>query len=215
MSVSHHLSDEMIGAYAAGSLSEGWSLAVATHLALCPECRKRVLAAEAVGGSLLETADSAAMAIDSLEQVFARIDRAKPAQARSQPSPSAAGSIYPEPLRSYLGTGAIKWSSLGPSARQFIIKTADKSTSVRLLKVAAGKAMPVHGHRGSEITLVLQGSFSDAHGTFGRGDLEEADEEIEHQPVAAQGEDCICLAVTDAKLRLRGIAALLQPFFRI
>ncbi len=75
--------------------------------------------------------------------------------------------------------------------------------------------MPVHGHRGMELTLVLSGSFSDDHGTFARGDIEEADESIEHQPVANEGEDCICLAVTDAPLRFHGIAALLQPFLRI
>jgi putative transcriptional regulator len=75
--------------------------------------------------------------------------------------------------------------------------------------------MPTHGHRGQELTLVLAGSFSDEHGTFARGDVEEADEDVEHQPIADPGEDCICLAVTDAPLRLRGIAAILQPFLRI
>ena len=43
-----HLSDALLLDYAAGSLTEGWSLAVATHLALCPACRSRALAAEAV-----------------------------------------------------------------------------------------------------------------------------------------------------------------------
>lgn len=215
MSVNHHLSDEMIGAYAAGSLSEGWSLGVATHLALCPVCRKRVAAAEAVGGSLLESAETAPVAADALGEVFARIERGGDVATKPALATSPASALYPEPLRSYLGSGVIKWSSLGPSARQYIIKTGDRSTSVRLLKVAAGRAMPTHGHRGSELTLVLQGSFSDAGGTFGRGDVEEADQETEHQPLAAPGQDCICLAVTDARLRLRGIAALLQPYFRI
>ena len=40
--VQHHLSDELLLDYATGNLAEGWSIAVATHLALCPACRDRL-----------------------------------------------------------------------------------------------------------------------------------------------------------------------------
>ena len=63
---------------------------------------------------------------------------------------------------------------------------------------------------------MLQGAFRDETGRFGRGDLEDADPTLEHQPVAEAGEDCICLAVTDAPLRFKAlIPRLLQPLFRI
>ena len=76
--------------------------------------------------------------------------------------------------------------------------------------------MPDHSHNGLELTLVLQGSFSDATGRFGVGDLEIADEDLEHTPVADPGDACICLAATDAPLRFRAIVPrLLQPLFRI
>jgi putative transcriptional regulator len=67
-----------------------------------------------------------------------------------------------------------------------------------------------------ELTLVLQGSFSDETGHFARGDLEVADEELEHTPVADGGEVCICLAATDAPLRFNSLMPrLFQPLFRI
>ena len=48
------------------------------------------------------------------------------------------------------------------------------------------------------------------------GDLEEADETVEHQPVAGAGEDCICLAVTDAPLRFKSrFMRLVQPILGI
>ena len=76
--------------------------------------------------------------------------------------------------------------------------------------------MPTHSHRGLELTLVLCGAFSDATGSYSRGDLQEADEDLEHQPHAAPGEDCICLAVTDAPLRFRSVAArIAQPLIGI
>lgn len=53
MSVRHHVSDELLLDYASGSLGESWSLAVSTHLALCPESRQRLEALEMTGGALL------------------------------------------------------------------------------------------------------------------------------------------------------------------
>ena len=76
--------------------------------------------------------------------------------------------------------------------------------------------MPDHGHRGTELTLVLQGAFRDEVDRFGPGDLEIATDELEHTPVAEEGAPCICLAATDAPLRFRGLMPrLLQPLFRI
>jgi putative transcriptional regulator len=104
---------------------------------------------------------------------------------------------------------------LGGGVRQAILPTGPKAT-VRLLHIPAGQAVPDHGHRGMELTLVLRGAFRDATDRFGPGDLEIADEDLAHKPVAEVGEDCICLAATDAPLRFAGfMPRLLQPLFRI
>jgi len=72
--------------------------------------------------------------------------------------------------------------------------------------------VPVHSHGGLELTLVIDGSFSDATGSYGRGDLQGADETLQHQPHAGAEKDCICLAVTDGPLRFKSLAArLVQP----
>jgi putative transcriptional regulator len=66
------------------------------------------------------------------------------------------------------------------------------------------------------MTLVLQGAFRDNRARFARGDVEIATEADAHTPVAEDGEDCICLAVTDAPLRFSAMMPrLLQPLFRI
>ncbi|MNL80010.1 Anti-sigma-E factor ChrR [compost metagenome] len=76
--------------------------------------------------------------------------------------------------------------------------------------------MPEHSHGGRELTLVLAGSFYDGTGRFARGDIEEADETLQHQPVADEGEDCICLAVTDAPLKFRSwLLRMVQPILGI
>ena len=99
--------------------------------------------------------------------------------------------------------------------RQAILPTA-KGASVRLLHIPAGQAMPDHGHRGMELTLVLQGAFSDGVGRYNRGDVDAETEKTWHAPVAEAGLPCICLTATDAPLRFTGfIPRMLQPLFKI
>lgn len=215
----HQVSDELLMSYAAGSLAEGWSLAVATHLALCPESRRRAEAATAIGGALLDQIEPAALAGGSLAAVRRRLAATQADVGRTGPAPSAVRApVLPEPLRSYVGGDAdtLRWRRLGLGAYQLPIATRDGRTSVRLLRIAGGEQVPEHGHRGMELTVVLAGSLVDGDEIFRRGDIEEANESVEHQPRAGAGEDCICLAVTDAPLRFSSfIVRMVQPFLRI
>ena len=131
------------------------------------------------------------------------------------PPPVRGVGIYPAPVVEALGGQAPQWKSLGAGIRQQILES-DRSGSLRLLYIPPGKAVPEHSHQGLELTLVLQGAFSDSEGAFRRGDVETAESDLEHQPVAEPGAPCICLAATDAPLRFRAmIPRLLQPVFRI
>lgn len=212
--IRHHLSDQLLMAYAAGQLPEAFNLVVATHVSLCDECRARSGSFDAVGGALLEEAEEIAMGEDALALVLERI--ADLPQA-TKPEPLRAAGIFPAPLADYVGgdLSAVRWRRVGGGVKQAILPTG-KDASARLLYIPAGKAVPDHGHRGMELTLVLQGAFADANDRFGRGDIEIADEDLEHTPVALAGQDCICLAATDAPLRFRGlIPRLAQPLLRI
>jgi putative transcriptional regulator len=97
-----------------------------------------------------------------------------------------------------------------------MILPSSSDASVRLLYIPGGAAVPDHGHRGTELTLVLQGAFRDETDRFGVGDIEVATEDLEHKPVAEPGVACICLAATDAPLKFNSmIPRMLQPLFRI
>lgn len=214
MTIRHHLSDQLLMAYAAGQLPEAFNLIVATHVSLCDECRARLGAHEAVGGALIEDIEEIALGEAALEAALARIDGLPQATQRAPLKPAG---IFPAPLADYVGgdLSAVRWKRVGGGVRQAILPTGRDATA-RLLYIPAGVAVPDHGHKGMELTLVLQGAFADENDRFGPGDIEIADEEVEHTPVALAGEDCICLAVTDAPLRFRGLVPrLAQPLFRI
>ena len=202
----------MLMGYAAGNLPEAFGLVVATHVSLCDECRAKLAAFDALGGAVLDVEPDVAVSDDSLARVMARLER----PAAQPPVLRHTGGL-PAPLAEYAGgdLAAVKWKTLGMGVRQAILPTS-KSATARLLYIPAGQAVPDHGHRGTELTLVLSGAFRDATDRFGPGDVEIANEELEHTPVAEAGEPCICLAATDAPLRFLGmIPRLLQPIYRI
>jgi len=222
MSVNHHVSDELLLDYAAGNLSEGWSLAIATHLALSPASRRRLEAMEGAAGALL---DKITVVQDGGDDAWQRMRAQLEAGAlealktsMAQGHHSAEVPVFPEPLRSYLGCdlSGLKWRALGRGAYHIRIPTEDPTTQVRLLKIPAGKPVPEHTHQGRELTLVLCGSFWDGEDLFARGDLEEADDDLLHTPTATKGEDCICLAVTEAPLKFSSwIVRMIQPILKI
>jgi len=214
MTIRHHLSDQLLMGYAAGQLPEAFSLVVATHVSMCDECRARAASFDAVGGALLEEAEEIALGEDALVRVLERIE-GLPEATRAKPLKRAG--VFPAPLADYVGgdLSAVRWRRVGGGVKQAILPTG-KDATARLLFIPAGTAVPDHGHRGMELTLVLQGAFADENDQFGRGDIEIAGEELEHTPVALSGQDCICLAATDAPLRFRGlIPRLAQPLLRI
>lgn len=212
----HHPSEARLLDYVAGSMAEPMSLLVATHLALCPRCRKDALEAEGVGGALLDELEPAALSDGSLDRLFARLEQqGEPVEAPRRAL--ADDPDVPEPLRSYLGKGVadLPWRRLGPVGQVRLLPDHSGLTT-RLLSIKAGTAMPGHTHEGAELTLVLRGAFSDETGRYARGDVAEADSHVDHKPVAEIGEDCLCLAVTDAPLRLTGrLGRLVNPFVRL
>jgi putative transcriptional regulator len=213
--VKHHLTDSLLMAYSAGTLPEAFNLIVAAHVSMCDECRARLASFDSVGGALLNEAEAAALSENSFAETMRLITSgAMPLPAAPKP---AKPSILPAPVRDYVGgdLDAVKWQPIGMGVKQSILPTS-RDASIRLLYIPAGTAVPDHGHRGLELTLVLQGAFVDETDRFGPGDIEIADEDLTHTPIADIGEDCICLAATDAPLRFNKlIPRIAQPFFRI
>jgi putative transcriptional regulator len=215
--IKHHLTPQILMAYSAGTLPEAFNLMVATHLSMCDTCRAEAASYDALGGAVLEGTDAGGteMDMDALEATMALISGG--AVAEIDTPARRIDPVLPAPLQAYVGgdLSNIKWKPVGMGVKQAILKTSSSATA-RLLYIPAGAAMPDHGHKGLEMTMVLQGAFQDEDGYFARGDVEIADSDMHHTPVADIHEDCICLAVTDAPLTFTGlIPKLAQPFLRI
>lgn len=215
--VKHHLTDSLLMAYSAGTLPEAFSLIVAAHVTMCDECRARLASFDSVGGALMEDTETVPVSESSFAETMRLINSGAVSDLTKPASAERAKSVLPAPLLDYVGgdLDKVKWRSIGMGVKQAILPTS-KQASARLLYIPAGTAVPDHGHRGMELTLVLQGAFMDETDRFGPGDIEIADESLNHTPIADIGADCICLAATDAPLRFNKlIPRIAQPFFRI
>ncbi len=218
MNIRHHLDDATLLVFAAGSLSQGMGLLVASHLDRCAQCRERLQQAEAVGGALLEDLAPVELQPEALARVLALLDTED-----GQPEPSVVkvtvpiDTDIPAPLAAYLKKplDALDWRTLVPGVRQLDLHLGGPGAT-RLLRIAPGLSVPHHTHRGNELTLILRGSYSDELGRFKAGDVADLDEQVCHQPISDSGEDCICLIATDAPLKFSGLMGrLVQPFIGI
>lgn len=214
----HHLDDSTLVSFAAGALSEPLRVVTVCHLQHCERCSERALEAELVGGLMLDAVDKAAAISDGGEvppAVLAALDAKdeRVDDARQPDAEAPCNEALPEPLRQRLDADydALPWKPMTPGIQQVRIDVGEGN--LRLFRIAPGACMPIHSHHGSELTLVLKGSYSDEIGRFCSGDIADLDPDVEHQPIADRDQDCICVIATDAPLKFRGILPrLFQPF---
>jgi putative transcriptional regulator len=210
----------------AGSQPEAFAAVIASHLSLCKSCCCEVRRMQQIGVALFDKLEPARMAAPA-PIVAMRAGEAHSgtrsadikAERAPQPCGANAGEV-PPPLVPLVGSSLddVAWRWTAPGVWSFPIRLSKGCCGdLQLIKVAPGKALPEHGHQGQELTLILRGSYTDALGTYRRGDVEDLDEGVAHGPVACPEKGCICLMATEGKAaRFKGmLARLLKPFFRI
>ena len=223
MTINHHLDDATLLAYAAGTLDESMSVVVSSHIAMCPRCRAAARHGNHLGGALMEEIRPEPMRSGALDRMMRRIRRtggvAVLAHRRKARPVDAAADSLPLPLARRLGMplSEIRWRRIAPGVHSHNLPLAPSAGGkLCLMRIARGSRLPEHGHGGSEMTLILRGSYSDELGRFAAGDVADLDTDTEHQPVVDSDEDCICLVALEAPARFKGaFARLLQPFVGI
>ena len=216
MTIQHHPDIATLMAFSAGTLDEPFAAVIATPRAMSEGGRETVKRMNAIGGALLEAEEPTDLAAGSLDRLLGALDDAP----RIEIAPRDTGDdSVPLPLQAYLprGMDAVKWKWTGPGvATSDLAWSQDGKSRLFLLRVAGGRRVPEHGHGGQELTLILSGAYRDRFGVFAKGDIADHDEDVEHQPIAEPGEDCVCLVAVDAKLTFRGrLMRTLQPLFGI
>ena len=213
----HHPPLDLLAEHAAGSLSLAQSACVSAHLNYCDACAQTVNQLQAVGSALFERLDPEPVGDALLERVLARLDEEPPLRYEAA-ADRAVQDATPALLQRLMSGdfSDLSWKKITDTLRTTQIRTGDKTFEFTLLHIKAGGEIPAHEHRGSEMTLVLQGGFEDDLGAYHPGDFIYRDGTHSHAPRAFADEDCICLAVLDAPLRFTGWKyRWMNPFLRL
>ncbi len=215
MTPSHHPSAATLFDYGSGSLSEPLALAVVTHISMCAECRERLAQIETVGGVMLEDLEPEEMSPDCYAQTLARLDDTVPIPFLIGDVSAVDSPFAGTPLTPYLGgVGELPWKRLGRGvAAVDLVRRRNRGTRATLFRVSRGTLLPLHGHRGREMTVVLEGKFFDETGAFVAGDFIEHDAEMVHRPAVTSDEDCVCLIAVEGRLKFKGVFGRLIPLF--
>lgn len=217
----HHPDINLLTEYVNGSSSIAESIAIKTHLHFCPACETKIHHLTQLAASLFASLEPVPLTALSFEQLFdlatsEHLDARKGSCPRKPCLPETHEESLPPTLHELLHASPGKWQKLTRSLQTMIFRNVDPEHEIALHKIKAGCKVPKHDHRGMEITVLLKGSFSDEHGIYSPGDFVVSQPGHVHQPVSAVNEDCFCLSVQEAPIKLTGIfAPLLNPFVRL
>jgi len=219
--IKHHPSTALLTDYTVGSLSVAPAVSVTTHLKYCQQCRDSVGSLKQLGGALLCEAEPAQISSDLLTQTLDRLDADEGEMALAEGASEVQEfelsdelKGIPEYLNQFLPRNGLNWRKLSSSVTVAPISVGETRYELALHKICAGGQTPVHDHNGVEYTVVLKGSFSDEDGMYNEGDFLTREPGDIHRPFATQHEDCICLSVLEAPIRLKGLGRVLNPFMR-
>ncbi|HBH26308.1 MAG TPA: hypothetical protein DDX54_02775 [Rhodospirillaceae bacterium] len=192
--------------YAMDALDPAASLLVATHIAMSGSGLATVSLWRAAADIAAEHAALAAapapMRAGGLDAVLSRLEDA--------PLPPSTPSVRPFDPSHLPKRG---WRRFVPGLQFYKLPLPQAphppGTRLRLFRLAPGFTIPTHAHGGGEeVTLVLQGAFSDESGRYAAGDLFVMDDEdTTHTPRACLREGCTCLTLTRGPFVFKSLAA--------
>jgi len=213
--INRHPESDLLVEYVSGSLSVAPCISVTTHLQYCKQCSDSVESLGEIGGELLTTAEAVPVSDGLFDRIIENLDslaEKDPSDGLLRQCSDAISTQLPEFVQRLLPDEKLDWRRLSPSVKVAPISVGEEVYELALHRIDAGGKAPEHNHLGQEITVVLTGSFSDEDGVYQAGDFLVRQPGDTHRPFAARNQECICLSVLEAPIRLTGIKRVLNPF---
>ena len=214
--IKHHPSETLLTQYCAATLPASLSLAVSIHVDMCPICQAEVEKLEASNAKAVfsdnmnvnndeqsdDIADSGLLELitsdDSIDEVYA-----------VEPVTIEVNDYNYSLPRALTRISYSKFTQVGKLARSRIALD-DGHLRSSLLHIDAGGEIPEHTHTGFEVTLLLDGEFTDEEGSYVPGDFIWQDGRHQHTPLTKEG--CLCFTVVSSALHFnKGLSKLLNP----
>jgi len=227
--IKHHPKFELLEAFVNGDLPASLSIAITIHAEMCPLCQQKILQLteqvaeqsfeeDVISLDDLDSPNYSDISIDDdlesdalFDSMISNITFSEDVVEVVKPTNKNVtfkDKTYVLPtVLSNIGFG--KTANVGKLSRSRLQLNEDE-IHTNLLHINAGGGVPAHTHKGFELTVLLDGSFTDHEGEYNKGDFIMLDGTFTHTPVSENG--CLCYTVANDALHFtQGINKLLNP----
>lgn len=218
--INYHPNEQLLLLHIKGELPLSMSLAISAHAELCHICHKslslltkeqtvEVFNTDSFSNDSTADIDMALLLEKLMDSTLDELDSTPPTPIdKSTIEVSVKGESYTLP-RAFRHQINAQWQGIGKVSR-LRLNTGEEKARASLLHIAADGEIPEHTHKGSELTLLLAGEFSDKFNSYKPGDFMLLNENHEHSPKTITG--CLCYTIVDAPLYFtKGFSKLLNP----
>ena len=197
--------DALLLDYATGALSLPLEVLIETHLAMNEDSAKTMNMLMRLGGVLLEDSEPVSLSEGALENVLKAIEDQEESATLDTSRLDTNDGFLPRPISDYIPDASnASWRRVGLGLFECDVVFEDGRGRAKFYRIAPGTAVPSHTHTGTEVTLVLEGGFTDETGSYGPGDIAVQEEGCEHKPVADNDGECLVFAINQGDIRLTG-----------
>ncbi len=216
--ISFHPSATDLQTFSAGNSEPAMALMISAHVDMCRQCQKACQAfQEQMSEQMFEQSKVADTLPPDYQQMMEQITtlpiKRSPIVSPHPTSVELDGKTFevPRTLRRYVSkTG--NWSRLVGKLWQAPVDLGDMGKANFIYMEKGGK-VPEHTHKGSEITLVIDGQYGDGMHEYDCGDLTILNHTHKHLPHSEADDGCLVFSIVDKPLYFTsGVARLLNPF---
>jgi putative transcriptional regulator len=199
--INYHPDTRLLNEYSSGTLPLAQSVCLSLHLNYCEQCRRSHQRLQQLGAALFEDLSPQQVDDSLLRTVMSRLDD-EPEPLQYQTTGASKEDCPPLIQRLMHGDYEdLEWKNISKKVHISRLRTGDVDNEFALYRIDAGASIPKHTHKGTELTLVLEGGFSDEEGNYEVGDFIMRDAQQQHSPTATRDRDCICIGVLDAPIQ--------------
>jgi len=209
-----HPSTEQLIEFSSGTGSSATSIAISAHLHFCQHCRRQVNEYESTAAVMFEQQTNLAVEETSFSSLMKRIQN-EPQTPKIKPRITS--TRFPAVVEKLINgdTESLAWKKPMKHLRVSQILKDEAGLILGLHHMKSGGRVPRHTHKGNEISVVIEGGFSDELGSYRPGDFIHLTPEHIHAPQADADGDCWLLTLVEAPVKLIGpIGWIINPFLK-
>jgi putative transcriptional regulator len=216
--INFHPTHEQLVKFAAGNCPASSALMISAHIDMCAQCRSATQHSQALLAiAALSEETPLGNEYANMMSDITLLPAAESPVATNQASTLELDGRHftlPRALRRYQShTG--NWSRLAGKLWQAPVDLGNDAKANFIYMEKGGK-VPEHTHKGTELTLVIDGQYSDGLAEYDCGDFTLMGGTDRHLPHSEADEGCLVFTIVDQPLHFTsGIARLLNPFSQL